>query len=223
MIPPGARIAIVCALASSAACLVEYQIPEPEEVVDPEDCATPLLICDNACVDPEVDEGHCGVCGNECELGDQCVEGECIASCADCDPFSEVCDAGQCVCRAGLEFCGEECLPLYSDADNCGACGEGCIDGELCIDGECLAEACPADECDGICTDFGFDPLNCGACGRACLGDELCIDSACRAFEVIEGCGECPCPEQCDPEIGETCCFSELLDVEVCYEGGECL
>lgn len=48
-------------------------------------------------------------------------------------------------CGDGLEVCGTACVDLSSAADNCGACGATCGDGQMCVEGAC--KACTAGVC----------------------------------------------------------------------------
>jgi len=49
-------------------------------------------------------------------------------------------------CSEGLTVCGTTCVDIASAADNCGACGATCGDGQMCVEGAC--RACTA----GVCT-----------------------------------------------------------------------
>jgi len=62
----------------------------------------------------------------------------------DCDGFvddgtgdavgcgtGEICVAGACGCPADA-ICGGECVDIEADPDNCGACGERCLAGQVC-------------------------------------------------------------------------------------------
>ena len=52
-----------------------------------------------------------------------------------CGP-AESCQAGVCVCDGVT--CGSTCVDLYSDHDNCGACGQACSGYDACVAGHCL-------------------------------------------------------------------------------------
>ena len=45
-------------------------------------------------------------------------------------------EAGVCVCDGVT--CGSTCVDLYSDHDNCGACGQACSGYDACVAGHCL-------------------------------------------------------------------------------------
>lgn len=51
------------------------------------------------------------------------------------------CDAGACVCPdPAMTDCGDGCVDLDGDADNCGACGQSCGAEESCVAGSCVTE-----------------------------------------------------------------------------------
>lgn len=143
--------------------------PEPEIL-----CAAPLVECGGVCVDPQVDTGNCGACGNACALGQVCTDGVC--------QFLQACLSPQ-------VFCGGVCVDLSSDPNNCGSCGNVCAVIEVCQGGECGGAVLdPGDpftcaaglvDCGGACVDVLTDAANCGACGNACAADETCFGGAC--------------------------------------------
>ena len=64
---------------------------------------------------------------------------------------------------AGIESCGTEtCGDTCSDPNNCGGCGNICVQGAMCNDGVC---ACSAGEtvCNGQCVDEQSNPEGCRA------------------------------------------------------------
>ena len=77
------------------------------------------------------------------------------------------------VCPAGQTDCSGSCVPLLSDARNCGACGKTVGPLEVCSMG---APACGPGiaDCGGACTDLARDADNCGACGSACAPADFC-------------------------------------------------
>ena len=53
---------------------------------------------------------------------------------------------GESICAEGEECCGEQCVDLLMNSENCGACGDVCLGVESCVDGACQ---CGTDECSG--------------------------------------------------------------------------
>ena len=83
------------------------------------------------------------------------------------------------VCPRGEVDCGGRCVPLASDAANCGACGHACGPRAYCGAGACACEA-GATGCGGVCTDLASDPRSCGACGSPCDAALVCSASTCQ-------------------------------------------
>ncbi|TVQ96247.1 MAG: hypothetical protein EA398_16295 [Deltaproteobacteria bacterium] len=94
--------------------------------------------------DLQTDGENCGTCGNVCEGESGCFEGSCVAANA-CGGFSTLpAERGTTCEECGTWVCdGEDDLRCAGGADlqtdplNCGACGDGCVDGELCEEGVC--------------------------------------------------------------------------------------
>jgi hypothetical protein len=42
------------------------------------DCEQPDVMCSGTCVDPRINENHCGICGNRCVPGETCMAGQCV-------------------------------------------------------------------------------------------------------------------------------------------------
>jgi serine/threonine-protein kinase len=70
------------------------------------------------CVDPQLNNDHCGACGHRCQAGTQCGEGVCEVPAAlgkpcrfHCADPNARCDVGGCVCRttAGFRECNGVC------------------------------------------------------------------------------------------------------------------
>jgi hypothetical protein len=79
------------------------------------------------CKDVNTDPENCGQCGTVCDANEACTNGRCgcIIPCGNacCNPLSQVCENGQCVCKQqGFESCGEGCC--YSNT---------CCDGKVCM------------------------------------------------------------------------------------------
>ncbi len=80
-----------------------------------------------------------------------------------------VCAGGKCSCPSGKTQCGNTCVDLYNDQNNCGACGTVCPSAQTCAQGICVCptagqlDYCPASN---ICTNLDSDVTNCGTCGH---------------------------------------------------------
>jgi hypothetical protein len=121
---------------------------------------------------------------------------------------------------SGQTKCGDDCVNLQTDNNNCGSCGHVCVGSSACVNGHCTCNACgttgsnPYSQiCDGQCVDLSSDPYNCGSCGN------VCPDSV-NGFRGICNCGQCDgcagglhsifccetgkCAHAC-PGPGETC------------------
>lgn len=73
--------------------------------------------CGEICIDPRIDNQHCGGCDHPCTGGASCVLGDCL-------------------CPAGEQRCEDRCVHLDADPDHCGECGHPCKSG-ICVAGEC--------------------------------------------------------------------------------------
>ncbi len=170
------------------------------------DCPVDLVDCEGGCVDLQTDSHNCGQCGQACESGLSCVEGECTLvcppgqdacegrcydlsntdlHCGECDNAcspGEICSDGNCsvYCREGLVDCDGACVDVMSSPSHCGECGLQCEQGLLCNDGLCTL-VCPEgfEECFGSCANLQNDITNCGQCGNVCQGSEICDGGNC--------------------------------------------
>jgi len=87
------------------------------------------------CVSLMTDRAHCGACGRTCGRDQVCSGGTCTF----------MCTGGTIECRgatgagrdAGTDETERYCADVMSDRNNCGACGNQCIDGYTCVDGRC--------------------------------------------------------------------------------------
>jgi len=80
--------------------------------------------CGSECVFLGSDEANCGVCGNVCGQGEECIAAQCV----DLDP----CDGGP-----GTP-CGPDCVDIESDPNHCGDCYQDCDEGQSCAGGMCM-------------------------------------------------------------------------------------
>ncbi len=101
------------------------------DVVSPEAIDSPERWCNL--------EEHCDGLDNDCDGAvDETGDDGCVFYLA-----TATCDAGRCTnieCFAGYGDCDDQpgCeVVLSNDADNCGACGNACADGEVCTDSAC--------------------------------------------------------------------------------------
>lgn len=192
------------------------------------------LCCGTECVDTLSNFYHCGICGNDCDAGQVCNGGICMA---DCSP--------------GLTDCGGSCVDTDTDVDHCsecfipcpprdnatrtctdGVCGFTCAMNYFDIDGDELngcechrtqsSESACGDltdnDCDGVvdCADTDCDGLACSGTGRICSGgacicpggevnEETCNDSADNDCDGLADCADPDCDgDSCGP-YGRVC------------------
>ncbi len=93
------------------------------------------------------------------------------------------------LCAQGETLCGDRCISIDVDAENCGACGVHCGSHQECAAGSCTC-APGAALCGATCADTVTDPAHCGGCGTACAAGEFC-----RADDLGTGCDSAGCPE----------------------------
>lgn len=123
----------------------------------------------NGCeTDTQSDAGHCGGCGNECEIPNAtaaCVNSNCVI--AGCQR-----NFADCTAAAGCE------TDTSSSVQHCGSCTGTCSNAGAtrvaCSDGKCDAPVCDTTHrnCDGNhangCEGDITSPANCGGCGNVC-------------------------------------------------------
>lgn len=216
------------------------------------ECPGNETACNNECADLDTSTLNCGDCGNACDATfGQCATGQCectagltmcgnnacvdvnndpqnCGGCGDACADGEMCVAGACACRPGLEACSGACVDTQSNANHCGSCGSLCND--QCYQGNCINENCDnqdpqATDCDPngdscvIDTSMDNHPLNCGDCNDACDVDEVCADRNCRAYRVGRDCMQCPC-DDCGNDL---CCPQlSVSGVVICVDGDTC-
>jgi hypothetical protein len=138
-------------------------------------------LCDNQCVYPDTDPGHCGSCSIQCASGQNCVSGQCISP-------------GGTTCNAGEMLCNGQCSDILTNPANCGACGHSCLSGQNCINGQCTATAQPCGNgltnCNGQCVNTQTDIRNCGNCNSVCMTNIAGYDTGMVCLS-----GQCTCPQ----------------------------
>ncbi|RME23622.1 MAG: hypothetical protein D6806_10960 [Deltaproteobacteria bacterium] len=131
-----------------------------------------------------------------------CLDGTCDAN-GDPSDGCEGCvdmwgNCGQVTCAGGQSCCGNLCLDLASDPNNCGRCGNACQANTSCLGGVC-----------------GTEGLDCR--GKRCGPNQVCCLSD-NGSGMSFGCysvGECmassgriiDCDDQLDCAEGTTCCY----------------
>ncbi len=121
--------------------------------------------------------------------------------------------------------CGNACLDVASDPQNCGGCGQNCAAGQTCVEGSCVsgvsATTCTGDGgcnlpdggsglcCSGACVDPISDLANCGACGFTCFAGATCSAQGCVA-------------PSCSEAFDNARCLPADAGVGICC-GGSCI
>jgi hypothetical protein len=168
------------------------------------------------------DANNCGACGQACGNGGQCAKGQCMNAnmCGNCNlqNAQSGCVNNVCViqsCNQGFADCDQNYVngcevSLYTDANNCGACGKACAQGQQCVNGQCMAQngcgqcnlpnatskcvnnVCMIAQCnagyadcnqlyaDGCEVNINSDKNNCGACGQVCGANKTCTNALCN-------------------------------------------
>ncbi|MBL8680771.1 MAG: hypothetical protein JNK05_16450 [Myxococcales bacterium] len=155
-------------------------------------CASPLLTCGSACVDPNTSTAHCGRCTNACpslpNSTAMCAGGSCRNPCLP--------GFGDCTMAPG-------CETALNTAENCGMCGARCgfpNATAACVMGACAMGACNPGfgNCDGDPANGCETPLdsvrNCGRCGSVCStarATSACVAGVCRITACNPGFGDC--------------------------------
>ena len=192
------------------------------------------------CVPPPAGpDGGCGPCpaGNVC-VGDLCVATDCSGGATLCSA-----DGGLGSCCVTIDFNSGSlifsCSDLSIDVNNCGSCGNACLDGGLVCQGGSCSVAGSSDACLGRQGDFcaltdggqGYccgasgcaDPLvdlaNCGGCGVDCrllfaangfTGSATCFaGGSCGVASCSGASNELACPR--DGGVG-SCCSNGCTD-----------
>lgn len=95
----------------------------------------------------------------------------------------------------GLAFCGNECVDVDSDPDNCGGCNAVCGPSQICSLGECIDSGTGGGS--GACCTASASPGCADATIQACVcaQDSYCCssvwDGTCASEVVSYGCGTC--------------------------------
>ncbi len=168
-------------------------------------CDGAKMPCGDTCVDGKVDADNCGTCGKKCLN-------------------TQVCAAGNCICRPGFTGCPlvnpTTCVDLQHDPKHCGSCTDSCPGDDLCVPGVgattptmCVNSTlgCPVGttECDGGCYDnLNNAQLECGMCGTACSNLQACGGGKCENAYVAT-CATCTAQKL-------QCCQSSVSTINFC-------
>jgi hypothetical protein len=136
-------------------------------------CGEGLTRCGRDCVDLTAETANCGACGVSCGRGQVCNQGQCecrpgttlcdgacvtttsdAVHCGGCAgqggttcTAGQVCEQGQCKtgCALGTSLrCGDSCVNVQTDPQNCGACGNACGNARSCRGGVCTYDVVAA-------------------------------------------------------------------------------
>lgn len=202
--------------------------------------------CNGQCVDldSQGDRENCGGCGLHCPVGDVCTNGTCkqsggantlgchMNSATQCAPGTSCAATGvrcktdscsvdtwgaPCTGNGNSVCCGNACVDIYSDANNCNGCGLKCGSGQFCNLGVCAPTptcsaansgvSCPlagggvGQCCAGNCVNRQTNSTHCGACGASCSGSNTCSQGQCRLADggfPGDCTGGCPAGTVCD-------------------------
>jgi hypothetical protein len=125
-------------------------------------------------------------------------------------------------CQSPGVMCGNACVDLASDPNNCGMCGLACGKNEACGGGKCqCADGYVACGGDIGCVDVATDASNCGMCGNSC-GMGTCSNGACSGVSCNLGAAclndaDCCVTQQCT--MGKCKCGPGLT---ACSMSGGC-
>jgi hypothetical protein len=133
-------------------------------------CGAPNTICSNV----GTDRMNCGSCGNACDSGEFCDEGECVVCSIECEGALVV-DIDSCTC-----VCPSPAFTICGGTSEC--CAGSCCDGICCAQGTvCCAGPGGTHQCGSQCeTPDG---------GQCAPGEVACWDQYGGCCEVGNECG----------------------------------
>lgn len=185
--------------------------------------------CGGGCVDLATNVDHCGTCNTPCTPATvphatavACQTARCVATACEagytvaqgqCCEAARVCNPGPdaTCCGPGERCCGNRCVDVSVDPNNCGGCNQQCPAGVTCAGSRCGQGAFG-----GICGEAGIDCVYEYQCGNdprarpACIGGECCVPGGVSCF--LQGTGVTI------PVFGRCCCDQSLS----CPSVGRC-
>jgi hypothetical protein len=137
---------------------------------------------------------------------------------------------GPCITCGGTaaRYCNGTCVDLDTDADNCGACGITCDDGNACTTDSCSAgqcvhtpvvvddgDSCTVDTCDPVTGEVTHAPVDCSSAATGPCTTGICNGStgACEVQAANEG-------SACTAEGGlaGTCAAGSCVPTDLCAD-----
>jgi hypothetical protein len=106
--------------------------------------------------------------------------------------------------QCGGMCCGQICVEVMSDPQNCGACGHVCDPGQVCMGGSCGCQPTGAmcgqgqSCCNQVgCKSLMSDAFNCGTCGNRCGPGGACTNGQCTCGGTMCMSGQVCCNGSC--------------------------
>lgn len=188
-------------------------------------CPAGQTSCSGTCRNLMADREHCGSCSITCPKEQDCQEGRCVLP-ETATPAAGVTGTSlqvfELLCSGREAACGNSCVDLFSDKNNCGVCGRACGSQEICVNARC-GPACTESGttlCDDTCVDLDTDMDNCGSCGTECetflpnAKGALCTYGEC----IISGCKVDYA--DCDRNVANGCEINLRIDANNCGSCG---
>jgi len=80
------------------------------------------------------------------------------------------------ICSRESNKCEKKCTKV--DNNNCGMCGNKCLEGSICLNGTCITKG-RALFCNGVVVDIQMNKEHCGSCYKSCKKSQKCNRGKC--------------------------------------------